>query len=141
MMLLCYILVYAIFVNLVFKLLSAVEILLVKGRQPPTCMEDVNCDVEINNNNDDNNSTNMDNNNDNNNGLPLRNLMAMKVSEDRLGGSLQCSTGDPACRDPPVRGHHTVLIRRGFHPLWELPESGLNLTSYRLYGLHSCVFF
>ena len=54
--------------------------------------------------------------------LPLGSLMAHRVSDDRLGGRLQCTAGDPVCRDPPLRGHHTGFICWGSPPLWELPE-------------------
>ena len=46
-------------------------------------------------------------------GLSLRNLMALKVSDDRLSGWLQRPAWDPVCLDPPARGHHAGFICRG----------------------------
>ena len=37
-----------------------------------------------------------------------------RVYDDRLNGWQQCPAGDPVCRDPPARGHHTGFICGGF---------------------------
>ena len=36
-----------------------------------------------------------------------------KVFDDRFSRWLQRYVGDPVCRDPPARGHHTGFICRG----------------------------
>ena len=40
------------------------------------------------------------------------------VYDDRLNGWLQCPAGDPVCRDPPARGHHTGYVCGGTLPPW-----------------------
>ena len=42
--------------------------------------------------------------------------MAQIVCDDRLNGWLQCPAGDPVCRDPPARGHHTGFVCGGSLP-------------------------
>ena len=42
--------------------------------------------------------------------------MAQKVSDDRLRGWLQRSSGDKFCRDQPARGHHAGFFCRGSLP-------------------------
>ena len=39
-----------------------------------------------------------------------------RVCDDRLNGWLQCPAGDPVCRDPPARGHHTGFFCGGSLP-------------------------
>ena len=41
-----------------------------------------------------------------------------RVCDDRLNGWLQCPAGDPVCRDPAARGHHTGFICGGFTSPW-----------------------
>ena len=42
--------------------------------------------------------------------------MAQKSLRRRLNGWLQCPAGDPVCREPPARGHHTGFICGGNLP-------------------------
>ena len=41
-----------------------------------------------------------------------------RVCDDRLNGWLQCPAGDPVCRVPPARGHHTGIICGGTLSIW-----------------------
>ena len=41
-----------------------------------------------------------------------------RACDDRPNGWLQCPVGDPVCRDPPARGHHTGFMCGEFPSPW-----------------------